>query len=83
MAIEALQVEKEAAYQKEQAFLEAKDDIEWYQRKMADLKVRLQDFEGFDQPMDTTGDKLPPCMPDMYLDENMIPQSMNDTAAMD
>jgi hypothetical protein len=50
---------------------------------MADLKERLQDFEGFDQPMDTTGDKLPPCMPDMYLDENMIPQSMNDTAAMD
>jgi len=82
MALEATRQDSEAAYEKEQNFQAAKADVEWYQRKMADLRERLEDFSAFEGGMEGEG-VLPVCMPDMYLDEKNIPQSMAGTAAMD
>jgi hypothetical protein len=71
-----IDVAREARLQaqaKQDVFDQAEADVAWYERRISDIKLRLEDFSDF------TGDmgegKLPVCQPDMYLDEKGIPQS--------
>jgi len=66
---------REAAFEKEEMFQNAKSEVEYYENRMRDIEERLKDFDGFDKQegSDAAG-FLPACKEDMYLDENMIPQ---------
>jgi chromosome segregation ATPase len=78
MALEAAKVAREDVYYKQQAFADAEREVERVGKQIADLEGRLADFAGFETD---TSDRwrLPACGPDMYLDEWMVPQKVQDT----
>lgn len=72
MALEADRLAREEEYFKQIDWEDAKNNLEWYERRIADLEGRLTDFDAFGGEMDSS--MLPPCGPEWYMDDYGIPQ---------